>query len=174
MLRRITTTALAVTAALLVASGCDSAGEQVAEGIAEQAAGEGVDVDVDVDGDDVTIDSEDGTSNFSTSGDLPEGWPDFLELPDGATLAGSTAVETDGGRQMTANGTTDLSPPKLLAHVEDQLDGWNQTAKSNVGSNGSTLLNVSWERDGETANLAVNRADGADETTFVLGVVTKG
>lgn len=49
----------------------------------------------------MTMSGEDGDSTF-TSGDnaeLPDGWPEFMALPDGATIA-SSATSTDGDQKM--------------------------------------------------------------------------
>jgi hypothetical protein len=170
---RLLRSCLVLLVALPLLAGCgdsETVGERIAEEVAEQAGGE--DVDIDVDGDDVTIESKDGDASFSTSGELPEGWPDDLALPDGAEIVGSTGVSADGGRQLSVNGTVAASPDEVFEHFEGELDGWEQSAKSDIGTGDDELINASWERDGETVTLTTTRAGGADEATFVVGVTT--
>lgn len=139
---------VAAMSALLGAAcgGSDQVGEKLAEKIIEDSAENG-DVDVDIDGDEVTIDSKDGSGSFSTSGDLPKDWPSELAFPDGATITMSATDNSGSGPGQTVTATVKDDPADVMKHFGDALDGWKQTANSNVDNGGESLANGAWTKD---------------------------
>lgn len=94
---RLVVAALAALLSVGALSGCgEKATEKAAEKQIEKAAeANGEDVNVDINGDEVSIDSSDGSVVIGT-GDLPEGFPeDEVPLVDGEILVG-TSSEGDG------------------------------------------------------------------------------
>jgi hypothetical protein len=94
--RRAAVAVLAAAAAFGMA-GCglgQQAAETAAEQLAEQQLGDGSNVEINEDGS-VKIEGEDGTFEAGT-GNLPEGWPADVPVPDGFTVYGG-AVDTASG-----------------------------------------------------------------------------
>lgn len=97
-MKRLVPFAAAVSALALLVGGCsgaaDKAGDKAAEKAIEKAAEDsGEDVDVDVNGDEVKIETSDGTIEAGT-GNLPEGYPqDDVPLVDGEVQMGIATGE---------------------------------------------------------------------------------
>ncbi|MCB0879933.1 MAG: hypothetical protein KDC46_13255 [Thermoleophilia bacterium] len=169
--RTVVASLLTLIAGMLLA-GCDSASdkasEKIAEKVIEQSSGD--DVDVNVDGDSVSVESKDGSGSFSTSKELPKDWPAELELPDGSAIVASSTIDTgsDDGTQSTVHATIDEDPADVVKHFADQLDGWKETAKSTIDTDGTTIASASWE-DGDE-KVSVTATTGDSDTTFIVGL----
>ena len=163
---------LALAAGLFAGCGNDdAAAERTAEEILE--AGSGEDVDVDVDGEDVTIEGKDGSSSFSTSDELPEGWPDDIAMPDGAKLQGSSAIAAGEGRNLTTSGTVDLSVRDVVTHFEGEFEEWKTEGTADIGTGDDAVSNRSWSRDGDQATLTATRSGDSGDVTFVVAITTE-
>ncbi len=118
---RLVVTALAALLSVGALSGCgEKAAEKSAEKQIEKAAADsGEDVDVDIDGDEVSIESSDG-SVVMGSGDLPEGYPeDEVPVLDGEILMG-TASEGEGYMVVV---TVEDEPGAALDEAVSLLEG---------------------------------------------------
>lgn len=79
--------------ALAALTGCgaeDEVSERAAEEVLEQAAESG-DVDVDIEGDELKVESSDGT--FAMGGDIPEDFPTAVPLAEGEVLMASSSAD---------------------------------------------------------------------------------
>lgn len=106
-----------VAASTLAACG---GGEEAAERAAEKAAEDssGGDVDVEIDGDEVEIETDEGT--MSVGQDLPEGFPEEIPLVEGEIVSGAS-VE---GKGWTVSVQTDFATAKeAVAAARDELGG---------------------------------------------------
>jgi hypothetical protein len=120
-MRRLTMLAPALAVVALVTAGCGGgASEQSAESSIEKQIEEetGGDADVDIDGDEVTIETSDGTLEAGT-GNLPEGFPeDKIPLVEGEVLVG---IKAEGGFQVTVK--YDGTPADAFAAASSLLTG---------------------------------------------------
>ncbi len=169
MIRTIRCAALvAATTSLLV--GCGAAAEKVSEKatekMVEQQTGGNVDIDTDGDGS-VEIETEDGSMSFGT-GEVPEEWPDDIDLPDDLEVQSGTTSDSSDGRLVALVGATDETPEELLARYKDELADWEISGESTSSGGGSTLTGAQWETDGRRVTFAAT--DGqtpAGDATFL-------
>lgn len=158
---------LAIGALALSGTACSSIGEGIAERaaeeIAEQAAGEGVEIDLDEDGGTFRIESSEGTLDFG-GGEIPDGFPDGLPLPDGHEVLTTMSQGSDDGETMMVNLGAPGGFDAVRAAVESGLDGWtiDNTSDMSSGDFASTTWTVS--RDDWSGSVTVS-SDGSDQTT---------
>ena len=109
---------LALLATTFTACGSDDVGDKAAEKAVEKAYGDGADVDVD--GDEVTIETSEGTftSGKGLSGDFPKDVPVIGEV--------TTTAKVESN--FTAITTVDGSPEDAIAEAGDKLTGAGFTA----------------------------------------------
>ena len=171
---RRTTTAL-LTAALFVA-GCGAVAENVTERIAEEAieAGNNGEVDVDIDGGEdgsITVTGEDGTSTFSSGGDIPTDWPDEVVFPDGIQLITQSSLDGgDEGSTYTYNGVIESGAVSedVLAAIESRvLDlGYEEQSSTEFTQNGQTTYNKGWTSGDSTVNVIIGQDDDGSVTVI--------
>ncbi|SEB74560.1 hypothetical protein SAMN04489844_0972 [Nocardioides exalbidus] len=155
---------LVAVAGLVTACGGDDAsekaGEKLGEKLAEQAMEDsgGGDVDVDVDGEDVTIESEEGTIAVG-SGEVPDSFPSELSIPDGEVVS---SVDTPQGSLVTLD-------------VEDPAGAFDE-AVADLEANGWTRVMVT-EAEGTKmaqyskgdASATVLSDDASGQLTYTIG-----
>jgi hypothetical protein len=158
------------TAAIAIV-GC---GGGPSEGAIEGAlAAEGVDADVEIDGDGgYSIETEDGS--VSTSGSIPDDWPDDVPIPDGFELALGGDVSNADGVVVSVNGVVDMDDEQLDAFYAEQLEGWEEVARFGAGTSfnvqyvrGDRALTISATTDSSGTTLSLTHATstrGADDT----------
>jgi hypothetical protein len=165
---RITALVLCIAVAPLALAACgESTSDKIAEQVVEQQTGD--DVDIDSEKGEVNVTSKDGSSSFSSSGDLPKGWPKDVELPDGAKIKGSSAVKADGGTNLMVSAEDKgASLDDIVEHFDEQLDGWknDSVTSSDTGKRASAFQ--SWTKDGQVFTLVVS--DAGDTRTFVATI----
>lgn len=177
------------TLAVAAGAGCgklaDEAAEKATERAIEHAADGEADVDVDgdrivvrtpdgsyeVDGDgNVQIDAEDG-SYQAGSGELPEGWPSSVPLPEDLVVISGSSIEADGRRLLSIVGTTSLGPDEVVELVVAGLDGWEEVGAYDTGAEGS-VTRTRQLRDGDRGpelTLTVGRTDDDGSTSVTYG-----
>jgi hypothetical protein len=127
--RRLVSGAAVTAAAALVLGACSS--EDIAEKVAEEAVeqqleadGQSGDVDIDVDDGNVTIQGEDGEIQLDVdeengqtvvstpdgqtiigSGELPDGFPSEVLVPEGLTILSGTSMDSADGQVFIINGS---------------------------------------------------------------------
>lgn len=108
----------------LLLPGCS--GENLAEGVAERAAeaAGGGEVDIDVGEGTARVEGEDGTFEFG--GELPEGFPDDVPVPDDYTVISSMEGESERGSGFNVMLATNQPAAELAAEFEQRLadTGW--------------------------------------------------
>lgn len=139
---------LVAVAGLVTACGGDDAdevaGQELGEKLAEQAIEDSgsEDVDVDVDGEDVTIESDEGTISVG-SGDIPDSFPDDLSVPDGDVVS---SIDTPEGSSVTLDVDDAVAAfDEALADLE--ANGW---TRETVTESGETRMAV-LSKDGGSA-----------------------
>jgi hypothetical protein len=140
--RRLVSGAAVAAAAALVLGACSS--EDIAEKVAEEAVeqqleadGQSGDVDIDIDDGNVTIQGEDGEIQFDVdeengltvvstpdgemvvgSGELPEGFPSDVPMPDGLTVTSGTSMTgPDGDMYLVSGSVADEFAPATEAYA---------------------------------------------------------
>ncbi len=139
---RVATTSAAVALALL---GLGLAGCGGSDGDATIVTDDGtVKVDVDPDGDDDTIKIESSEGSMTITGDgggeLPEGWPSEIEVPEGGTITSAMALDSDDQQGWTASLTyPDTSPTDLAAEVKATMESAGFTLQGEFSSGGGGM-----------------------------------
>jgi hypothetical protein len=159
---------VAVMAAAVVTTGCQSAAEQLTESATERALGAatGEDVDLEVGEGRMTVEGEDGSFSVGATTEVPARIAAAAPIPAGFEPASTFEQSEDGRSGVTVTGRLPGADP--LA-VVDELEtamtdgGWEQVSRSNINDE---LLSLHLERDEEVFNVNVI-ADG-DETMLTL------
>jgi hypothetical protein len=158
-------------AALVLGTGCGAAADKAAERVSEEAAEEAIgggNVDIDDDGN-VQVETEDGSVAYGT-GDLPEGWPEDVPMPDETEIEGSFGGTTASGTNLTVAGETSLSPEEVDQHFAGI--GWTTDSEFSGGAADEDAGYVRSLSDGERT-LAITAAAGTDgKTTFSATYMT--
>lgn len=168
--------AVAAVVIALILSGCGAAAEKASEKATEQILEEqiGGNVDIDTGGDgSVEIETDEGSASFGT-GDVPEEWPEFLELPDDVEIQSGTTIDSSDGRLVTIVGITDETPEEVLARYKDLLAEWEISGESTSSGGGSTLTGAQWENGKERVSLAASDTEADGRTFLTLGHTTLG
>jgi hypothetical protein len=71
----------------------------------------------------MTIESEEGSSTFSSSGDMPEGFPSDVPLPDDFNVQFSQVADTPEGQSFVLNGEVDGAPQPIMESYVAVLEG---------------------------------------------------
>lgn len=145
--------ALAVVAALLVATGCGALIQQGAKTAVENATG----VDVDEGGDSITVTGQDGSSMTSSAdGTIPEGFPEDMPLYVPGTIKAGIVSDSGSGKGFMVAIETPDAWADVFAWYETQLKdkGWTvgSTAKMDTGGlltgeKGSQIFTISVAKD---------------------------
>ncbi len=168
--------AAAAVVIALILSGCGAAAEKASEKATEQILEEqiGGNVDIDTGGDgSVEIETDEGSASFGT-GDVPEEWPEFLELPDDVEIQSGTTIDSSDGRLVTIVGITDETPEEVLARYKDLLAEWEISGESTSSGGGSTLTGAQWANGKERVSLAASDTEADGRTFLTLGHTTLG
>ena len=158
--RRVAGAVVLAVAVLTSACGGDSASENAAEKLAERTLEDasGGDVDVDVDGDQVTIESSEGTITAGT-GEVPESFPDDITLPEGTILS---AIDAPSGSVVT------LEVDDALAAFDDAVAdlegaGWTREQLTEAGETRVAMFS----KDSEQAMVMADAGSG--QVTYTVG-----
>jgi hypothetical protein len=151
---------LVALAGLVSACGGDDAGEKAGEKIAEKALEDAgtAGADVDIDGDNVTIESDEGTVKVGT-GDVPESFPSDLSIPDGDITA---SVDSPQGAMLTI----DVEDPAAAfdeAVADLEANGWTRVMVTDA--EGTKMAQYSKGTD--SATLLADEASG--QLTYTIG-----
>ena len=168
-----TIVAAAACAALLFTS-CgavaEKAGEKATEKMIEEQSGGKVDIDTDDDGS-VEIKTEEGTASFGT-GDVPEEWPEILELPDDLEIQSATTLDGSDGRIVSIVGTTAETPEALLARYKEALAAWDISGESTSTGGGTSLTGAQWDNGEARVTLAASTGVTDGGTFLTIGHTT--
>ena len=155
---------------LVALNGCGRIAEKAAESAVEGVTG----IDVEENGDNITIETDEGTVEIDSGGDeLPADFPDDMPVYD-ATITNQGKVSTGDGTMWSVTMTSGDAFDSVVAWYKDELadSDWRQDAllESTTPNNNATFV-VS---QGETANgaVAINEPEsGGDvEITITLTV----
>lgn len=123
----------------------------------------------------LSITGEDGESTFTTGGDaeIPEGWPEGLDLPDGATLTGSSSLGTAETRVLTIQAGVPGTAADVYDDFKDRLDegGYELTSDSFTKSDDQSYGSLVASDD---TNDVVVTIMGGDETVLSISVTPSG
>lgn len=93
--------------------------------ISIQGSGQGGDGSIQIDSEngETVVEGDDGTAVFSQSGDLPEGFPDEVPVPDGLSIVFAQSLETsDGGTGYSVAATSSRDGDDLLDDMMTALE----------------------------------------------------
>lgn len=179
MQRHLTLTILVGLA--ISTAGCDMLGEELAEQAAEQVTG----ADIEVDEDGVSVESSEGSfqadseggfsmetddgSFESQAGQVPEGFPDVVPLPDATVLNGSRMDGSDGMAWMVNYQYDSGDPAEALAAqaqaLEDAGFSTDGDAEFSMGDGSGGMAGALYENGEYRVNLSVL----GETDDFVLG-----
>lgn len=145
----------AVTAVVLVLSGCQKAADAATEAAIERASGQKMEVDRD--GDRVSIRTEDGEVTLEAG----EALPLPADFPKDVYLPGRYDVDSvmDMGGMRVVNLTTRGKVSAVFAEAQQAMAraGWKQTMSMQHSADNAVL---SFEKDARAAVLSFNRGEG--------------
>ena len=169
-------TVLLVAATAVSLTACDSAMEQLTEEVAERAAeqsGAGdTEIDIDEEGG-LSVETDEGSLNIDASGDgeLPEGFPEGIPLPDDYTVTSSTSFSDADGEAfqvtMTAPGLD------VTAFIEEdaapglESSGYEVTGQTTTTNNDVTFSTVTAEDGSSSVNIAAQEQTDGDPVVTV-------
>jgi hypothetical protein len=163
---------IAVATIALTALGCGAVAEQATERMLENAieseGGGKVDIDRDGDGS-FTVESEDGTFAFGTSGGVPALISDNLDVPDGDVLVASEQEGPEGSSAIVNIALGDVDPERAAAELEASLRSGGWTIDSTSTMSGSK----SWfaTRGDLTATVNIYADAGEDGAIVQIAVI---
>jgi hypothetical protein len=161
-------TALGLTA-------CGSAEEAVTERILEEVSGEGVDVELGEDGEVVSVETDDGSMEFGTGGELPEEWPDGVPVFEEGTITGNQVFTSNGETIISVSYATQLDPKAAIDALKADLEsaGFSIVTSSDMTDGaGAGLSSVIGEKDNMTASYSASGSPD-DGTVLNASVVVK-
>lgn len=157
---------LAVVLALGLA-GCKAASEKVAEEIAGAAVGG----DVSVDGDEVTIETDEGSVSVSgEEGTLPDDFPaDFPKYP-GNKVASATRMAGGSDVSFYIGLTSDDDPLDVYDWYAEKCAsaGWTFSSETRLTQAGSEGGLLTMTKDAATCEMLVAPADAGAEISLIL------
>jgi hypothetical protein len=164
VLRRPAPLAAALFMLVLAAGGCSNAADKASEkaiekSIQKAASGSAGDVNVDVNGDEIKVETSDGTV-VAGGGKLPAGFPESdVPLVDGEILVGvkaadgySVSVKVDGDTQSAFDAAV------------SKLEGAGFAQEAAIGS-----LSAGLTGNGYSVLVSVNDASGSTTVTYIVG-----
>ncbi len=162
----------------LIATGCKSPGEKLAEKATEKmletAGGEGTDVDIDSETGEMTIKS--GDTEITSSAKLPSDWPSDVPTYTGATISGSFSSSSEGQFGGWITLATSDSADKVKTWYADSLsqEGWTEESNFSSSSDGVDSTLVSYTKSERNLLISIGQ-DSSDEnlTTVTLTVDKK-
>jgi hypothetical protein len=193
LVKRPTATTFAVAGLLVLgASGCGKVADEVGEKAAENAieASSGGNADIDIDGGEMSIETDEGTytadgsgevrietadgSYVAGTGELPDGWPTQVRLPDDLEILTSSNIKGDGDQLLSVVGTTALDPDQVVELVVGGLDGWETVNTYDMGGDGFTNKTIQLTDGEDTLNLSAGRNAGESTTSVSYGYTVGG
>lgn len=152
---------------LLVAAGCgsddstssDKAGEKLAEKMIENGDDN---VDVDIDGEEVSIETDEGTTSYGSK-DRPEALPDDFPIADGEIV---TTMDSPGGAMVSVKTDDDVTDAfdQAVSDLEEQ--GWTRTMLTNdEGTSGAMFTG-----DTDEKSVILTGDDSTGELTYVVSL----
>jgi len=141
-----------------------SAGEETLEKMIEAQTGAKVDIKSGSNGQDITIKTEDGQTQYSAGGDVkfPDGFPQQLVLVNDAKLMMASSSET--GSSVTY--LTNSDQTSVFNNYVSDLPGlgWKIVMQVNAGE--GKMLNIS--KDGEAAYITIGDNDSKDKSAKTM------
>lgn len=168
-------TLVLASVAALALSACGSAEEAVTERILEEVSGEGVDVEIGEDGEIASIETDDGSMEFGTGGDLPAEWPDGVPTFDDGTITGNQVFTSNGETIVSVSYATELDPKAAIDALKSALEGAGfsiVTSSDMTDGAGAGLSSVIGEKDNVTASYSASGSPD-DGTVLQASVVIK-
>jgi hypothetical protein len=173
--RFVRRTLVLASVAALGLTACGSAEEAVTERILEEAAGEGVDVELGEDGEVVSIETDDGSIEVGSGGELPAEWPADVPTFDDGTITGSQVLDSNGETFVTVSYASQTDPAEVVESMKASLEaaGFSIISNSDMTDGaGAGLSMLIAERENVSATFSASGAPGED-TVVQASVVIK-
>jgi hypothetical protein len=167
----ITRVGALVGAALLclTLASCGDSDEEAAENLAEQLT----DDKVSVDGDNVTIEGEDGDTSYSSGTELPDDFPDSIDLADGDLMT-ATRVLSEGITNWTliigSDGDSATSGAEAIAALSDA--GFTEVNNSTFSDDNGTIVSATYEDPTYTVMIGAVEDTSGEYSSLVTYVVS--
>ena len=156
---------LFVPALAVGCGGGDSIADLASEKIAEAGAGEGYDVDIDSESGEISVTNEDGSFSASSSGELPDGWPEEIPLPDDLKIATANAISSDTGQVFNVVGEVpdgDAAWKAITAELADA--GWNEVQKATGNYGAGTSSSATYDNGTWSVTVGAQSLDDGEHT----------
>jgi hypothetical protein len=161
--------------AALGLTACGSAEEAITERILEEASGEGVDVELGEDGEVVSVETDDGSMEFSAGGELPEEWPAGVPTFEDGQITGNQVFTSNGETIISVSYATELDPKTAIDAMKSALEGAGfeiVTSSDMTDGAGAGLSSVIGTKDNITASYSATGSPD-DATVLQASVVIK-
>jgi hypothetical protein len=176
MVHRKIAAATLAAALVLVGAGCggsddNDASDEAADKLAEELLGD--DVEIDSENDSVKITDDDGnTTEYGTSADLPEGWPEELNPPDSVTIQAASTQTQDGVETLFVTGESEDSMADLYEGVKTQLTdaGYEITSDSNMTSDTGGFASLEASNDTYTVSVTLSEDTTTGKSIVLFNV----
>jgi hypothetical protein len=154
--------ALVAAAPLAGAAACSSEAvtDQAAERIVESSGGGEVDIDSSEGRMEVT--TEDGSFTAEAGGDLPDGWPADIPMPNEYTIETSSTMGSDAGTTQSVILRTTGMPDTVFASLEPELQSWTENSRTKSGVAADAFVMASYTKGDITLSLTATSGDGSD------------
>jgi len=115
----------------------------------------------------VRVETDEGSFEMSSTGQLPDDWPTDVPLPDGFVVTAGSSVDGGAEGQLVAvSGTVAMTLDELDAFYADALGGWTEAARISSSSGGAPSLNVTYQLDDRMLAVGGTDRDGDVEVAF--------
>jgi hypothetical protein len=147
--------------ALLVFAGCgESASEKAGEKAAEELLG-AENVEFDEDSGEMSIKDKDGNELSTSDGELPDGWPDEVPMPDGAKIESGLKTGTaKEGDSFVASAEVEQTPKEVLEFYKKELKGYEESSSMGGTTAGEDTGFATYTSDKYSVTVAVSEQSG--------------
>lgn len=170
MNKNIALTSLLVISSVFLAGCTNPISQKIGENIVEKSieAQTGAKVDINSNGDDVTIKTDEGQTQFSAGGNvkLPDGFPKELIVVDDAKLI--VASSSDAGSTVSFLTNVDQTQVREKYISSLKSDGWKKSVETTTEK--GSMLNFS--KDKQNAVVLIGENDSKDQSGKIMVNIT--
>jgi FlaG/FlaF family flagellin (archaellin) len=166
-MKRVLVAMLVVVLALGLV-GCKAVSDKIGEKVGEEIAGKAIGGDVDVKGDEVTIETDDGSVTMdSADNELPDEFPDDFPMYDGVKIDGTSSFASETDITFYVNLTSEDATKDVYEWYKAELAdaGWEIT--SDTYMSGDSEGGILGAKIGETETLTLSVVAGDDVATEI-------
>jgi hypothetical protein len=161
--------AFAILLAAPLAAGCGS--DDLADRAVDQVAESSGSPDVEIDRSDgrVEVSAEDGSFVAEAGGDLPDGWPDDVPLPDDYTIETTSTLDGGTGPVHSVILRTAGEPMDVFSQLEPGFADWTEESRVVSGAGFDAVVMVQYSQGNRTASVTATEGTGDTVVSYSVG-----